>query len=134
MEVLQKIGRVRAEAVAMAFMAGSNVKIINDKKNQNQCGVKGREGKRNETLTREIYCCCFCGFFVDKRLVLHAISACLLRSATWTSVDSVVSHVAAVSSTCFQSISQLWGPQALPARIGKIYSLSSPRCVLCRFF
>ena len=86
------------------------------------------------TLVREIY---FVDF-VDKRLVYCAISFGLLRVATWTSVDSLLSHMAPPPSTCYLGaprVSCNCGAQR-PSQLGleKISSLS-PRCwVFCRLW
>lgn len=62
------------------------------------------------------------GDFVDKRLVLSAIWACLPRKATWTSVDSVVLHVDRSASTC-----SIFGLREYRARVGPLYPASSDR-------
>lgn len=110
LEALRKMGRERGEAVAMACMALKRWQWV------------WREEKRERTLTRKIYC----EDFVDKRLVLRAISVVLPQSATWSRwVDTwrvFAPHgwlrALRVSGACATSE---W----------KICCLSSRRCVFC---
>ena len=118
--VLQKIGRVRAEAVAMAFMAVRTLQSVSERERR----------KRKQTFMGEIYF----DDFVDKRLMLRAISVCLLGTprgrawAHWFHTWQLLRPHAVWGS---HSVLQLWGHHTLPARIRKIYSLSSRRWVFC---